>query len=299
MDRFLAMKIFVRVIQFGSFTAVAAEMGMTQSSVSKKISALEKHLKTKLIVRNSRNMLLTEAGSSYFSHCTKILCDLDKAETQVSSFTSNPIGNLKISIPDTFGRLYIVPFLPDFNRRYPDINLDVSLLSRRVDLVREGVDVAIRIGILEDSNLIARKIGSSPRLMVASPDYLEMYGAPENIQDLQQHNCLSFNKIEGGNFWHFNYQGNVLSTKINGSIKSSSNDVIIECTLAGLGVAILPKWLVHEALEQRALVSVMQDYLPTELPIHAIYPQNKFVPTKVSCFIEYFQKAFLQTPVIS
>ena len=299
MDRFLSMKIFVRVVQLGSFTAVAIEMEMTQSSVSKRVAALETGLGTKLIIRNCRKTLLTEVGSNYFSHCISILNELDKAEAQVKEYTSKPMGNLRMSLPDTFGRLYIVPFLPDFKKKYPDIHLDVSLLSRRVDLVSEGIDVAIRIGKLEDSNLIARKIGSCPRVMVASPGYLKVNGIPKNADDLLRHHCLMFTKRGGFNHWHFIYQGKELTTQINGTMKSSSGDVIRECALGDMGIAVLPRWLVHEALKQGKLIAIMEDYLPMEFPIHAVYPQNHFVPVKVRCFIKHYQDVFSQNPIIS
>ncbi len=299
MDRFLSMKIFVRIVQLGSFTAVAADMEMTQSSVSKKMAALETGLGSKLIVRNCRKVQLTEVGSNYFNHCLSILNDLDKAEAQVKEYSLKPMGNLRMSLPDTFGRLYIAPYLPDFKKKYPNIHLDVSLVGHRVDLVGEGVDVAIRIGKLADSNLVARKIGSCPRVIVASPTYLKANGTPETADDLGQHQCLLFNKQGSFNQWHFIHKGKEVSVAINGSMKSSSGDVIRECVLGDLGIAVLPKWLVHEELQQGSLVAIMQDYQPQDFPIHAVYPHNHFLPLKVRCFINYYKEVFAQNIILT
>ncbi|WDE11311.1 LysR family transcriptional regulator [Thalassomonas haliotis] len=298
MDRFLSMKVFVRIVQLSSFTAVAADMEMTQSSVSKRMAALEASLGTKLIVRNCRKILLTEAGSQYYSDCLSILKELDSAEAQVKEYSLQPRGNLRVSLPDSFGRLYIVPFLPDFKKKYPDIHLDISLIGHKVDMISEGLDVAIRIGKLEDSNLIARKIAACQRVIVASPGYLKTWGIPEKVEDLQYHQCLLFSKRKGFNHWHFTHRGKEVTAAINGVMKSSSGDVIRECALGDLGVAVLPKWLVHKELAQGRLVAIMADYQPLEFPIHAIYPQNHFVPLKVRCFIEHYQQILSQKAII-
>jgi len=292
------MKIFVRIVQLRSFTAVAEDMEMTQSSVSKRMAALETSLGTKLIVRNCRKILLTEAGSQYYTDCLSILKELDTAEAQVKEFNLKPRGNLKVSLPDSFGRLYIVPFLPDFKKKYPDIHLDVSLVGHKPDMIGEGVDVAIRIGRLEDSNLIARKIAACRRVIVASPGYLKAWGIPEKAEELQHHQCLLFSKRKGFNHWRFTYKGKEITAAINGVMKSSSGDVIRECALGDLGIAVLPKWLVHNELEQGSLVAIMTDYQPLEFPIHAIYPQSHFVPQKVRCFIEHYQQILSQKSII-
>ncbi|WDE05943.1 LysR family transcriptional regulator [Thalassomonas viridans] len=298
MDRFLSMKIFVRIVQLGSFTAVAADMEMTQSSVSKRMAALEAGLGCKLIVRNSRKILLTEAGSQYYNHCLSILKEMDTAEAQVREYSLRPTGYLRVSLPDTFGRVLIVPFLPDFKKKYPDIQLDVSLMGHKVDMITEGIDIAVRIGNLEDSNLIARKIAACQRVIVASPGYLKLHGMPKSVEDLQHHQCLSFTKRKGFNLWHFMHQGKEVAATVNGVMKSSSGDVILECALGDLGIAVLPKWLVYKELEQGSLVTIMEEYQPLEYPVHALYPQNHFVPLKVRCFIEYYQQIFSQKSVL-
>ena len=169
MDQLTSMRLFVRVVQTGSFTGVARESGFSQSSVSKHLAALEASLGTRLLSRTSRKLALTEVGSDYYERCLHILADVDEAQSAATSMVSIPNGTLRVSVPVSFGQRHIVPHMPEFMRRYPDIKLNLMLIDRNVDLVADGIDVAIRIGALEDSALIARRLGDSPRLVVASP----------------------------------------------------------------------------------------------------------------------------------
>ncbi|WP_299495290.1 LysR family transcriptional regulator [uncultured Shewanella sp.] len=299
MDRFLSMKVFVRIIQLGSFTAVASEMNMTQSSISKRIAALEESLETKLIIRNSRKILLADVASNYYKQCIRILNELEIAENEIKENTLMPTGNLRMSLPDTFGRVFITPHLIEFKKKYPMINLDIDLLGRRVDLVNEGIDVAIRIGHLADSNLIARKIGSCERVLVASPQYLESHGTPQTLDDLKMHNCLCFTQRGEFNHWNFIYKKNKASITIHGSIKSSSGDVLKQSVVAGLGIAVLPQWLIDEDIQAGKLIPLLPEYSPVAFPIHAVYPQNHFVPLKVKCFIKHYNDIFFNNPIIN
>ncbi|WP_298773487.1 LysR family transcriptional regulator [uncultured Shewanella sp.] len=299
MDRFLSMKIFVRIIQLGSFTAVASELNMTQSSISKKIAALEKNLGTKLIIRNSRQILLADVASHYYKHCIRILNELELAENEIKENTLMPTGNLRMSLPDTFGRLFITPHLIEFKKKYPKINLDIDLLGRRIDLINEGVDVAIRIGHLADSNLIARKIGSCGRLLVSSPKYLSSHGYPQTLDDLKSHNCLCFTQRGEFNHWNFIHNSKEICFPLKGTVKSSSADVLKQCVLAGLGVAVLPQWLIEDEIASGKLVTLLPDFTPVAFPIHAIYPQNNFVPLKVKCFIKHYIDIFSNNPIIN
>ena len=298
MDRLTAMKIFVRIIQLGSFTAVAVEMGMTQSSISKKMSALETQLGATLLTRSNRQVLLTEIGTNYYEHCLSILNQVEEAEAQTKDYTLKPKGSLRINVPVAFGRIHVVPYLPKFMKTYPDIRLEVSSLDRKIDLLGDGFDLVIRIGILADSNLVARKIGSCPRVIVASPEYLKEHGSPAGIQELKDHNCLVYTDLATVNIWHFWYQGKELSIQVKGSMKSNCSDAILECVLAGIGIAVMPNWLIQPHLDSGNLVPIMADFVPTEFPINAVYPQNNYIPLKVRCFVNYMKEAYLQNPVL-
>ncbi|NRB41685.1 MAG: LysR family transcriptional regulator [Pseudomonadales bacterium] len=293
------MKIFVRIIQLGSFTAVAADMGMTQSAISKKIAALESSLGATLLTRSNRQVLLTEVGTNYYEHCVAILNALDEAEAQTKDYQLTPKGNLKINVPVAFGRLHISPYLPQFMQTYPDIRLELTSLDRKVDVIGEGFDLVIRIGHLADSSLVARKLGQSPRVMVASPAYLASHEKLSNLDELKQHNCLIYSNLATVNIWHFRHQGKEKSVQVKGTMQSNSSDAIRECVLAGLGIAVLPNWLIQADLDAGSLVTIMPDHVATEFPINAVYPQNPYIPLKVRCFVNFMKDVYSHNPVMN
>lgn len=299
MDRFTSMKIFTRIIQLGSFTAVASEMGMNQSTVSKKVAALEDSLGATLLTRTNRKVILTEVGTNYYEHCLSILSELEEAEAQTKDYTLKPKGNLRINVPVAFGRIHVLPYIPDFMISYPDISLELSCLDRKVDLVSDGFDLVIRIGHLDDSSLIARKLGNSPRVIVSTPYYLNKYGKPENLNDLKQHNCLVYNLLATVNIWHFINKGKEVSLQVSGSMQSNSSDAILECVRSGLGIAVMPNWLIQPLLDNGELVTIMDDYVPTEFPINALYPHNHYIPLKVRCFVNYLKEQFSNMPIFT
>jgi len=201
MDLLTSMKVFRRVAEAGSFSAVARESHMSQPTVSKLVAALEAHLETKLFSRSTRLLKLTESGNDYYDYCTRILDDIAEAELSVRRGQTFPTGTLRISATATFGRLFILPFLWDFLSEYPDLSVDMILEDRYVDLVKEGVDMAVRVGPLADSSMIAQKIGESERVIVASPDYLDARGEPDTITDLADHDCLLYSLQNAPREW--------------------------------------------------------------------------------------------------
>jgi len=204
MDVMHSMAVFKRVVEAESFSAVARETNMSQSTVSKHIASLEERLDTKLLNRSTRSLKLTEAGKEYYHHCIRILNDFQEAEASVGKGKIDPTGTLRISTSAAFGRTCILPYLSEFLSTYPDINIDLIFNDNYIDLVKEGIDLAIRIGPLEDSSLIARKIGSSPRLVVASPEYLVNHGRPKKPVDLIKHDCLFYTLQKSPDHWYFN-----------------------------------------------------------------------------------------------
>lgn len=288
MDVMSSMAIFRRVVETKNFSAVARENNMSQSTVSKHIAALEERLGTKLLNRSTRSLKLTEAGKEYYHHCIRILNDFQEAEASVGKGKIKPTGTLRITTSASFGRTYVMPYLGEFLASYPEINVDLVFNDDYVDLVKEGVDLAIRIGPLADSTLIARKIGSSPRVVVANPEYLVANGRPKKPADLMQHNCLLYSLHKSPDIWYFHsIQEGEEAVRVSGRLKASSPDAICDAALNGLGIAVLCEWYVKKYLEQGKLISVMKDYKPATYDIHAVFPERKFVPQKVKRMIEF------------
>jgi LysR family transcriptional regulator for bpeEF and oprC len=295
MDVMHSMAVFRRVVEAESFSAVARETNMSQSTVSKHIASLEERLDTKLLNRSTRSLKLTEAGKEYYHHCIRILNDFQEAEASVGKGKIDPTGTLRISTSAAFGRTCILPYLSEFLSAYPDINIDLIFNDNYIDLVKEGIDLAIRIGPLEDSSLIARKIGSSPRVVVASPEYLVNHGRPKKPVDLIKHDCLFYTLQKSPDLWYFNStQEGDESIRVNSRLKASSPDAICDATLEGLGISILGEWYVRKHIREGKLKVILPDYKPTTYDIHAVYPERRFVPQKVKRMIEFLIEKIAQ-----
>ena len=293
MDVMQSMEVFRRVVEAESFSAVARETNMSQSTVSKHIAALEERLDTKLLNRSTRSLNLTEAGSEYYHYCVRILNDFSEAEASVGKGKIKPTGTLRLATSAAFGRRFIMPLLNDFLEKYPDITVDLLFNDHYVDLVKEGIDLAIRVGPLADSTLIARKLGISPRVVVASPDYLVKHGRPRKPADLLNHNCLLYSQQKSPDLWFFHsVQSGDESVRVPGRLKASSPDAIADAALAGLGIAVMCDWYVQEYLHQGKLKAILQDYKPTAHEVHAVYPERRFVPQKVKRIIACLKEAF-------
>lgn len=289
MDLITSMSIFKRVVETGSFSAVARETGLSQPTVSKHVAELENRLGTKLLNRSTRQLSLTEAGKEYYDRCSELLSDLEELESSVGQSRSEPTGTLRVNIPVTFGRMYLLPILWEFMSQYPDLKIDLVMDDGYVDLVKDGVDLAIRVGPLPDSSLIARKIGDSPRVTVASPDYLAEHGEPKTLTDLEDHSCIVYTFLTTRNEWHFNGASGEEKLRVHGDFSASSPDAIREAVVAGVGIAVTPLWLVHDALTQGKVKEILTDYDPTPLEIHAVYPDRRFVPRRVGLFIDHLK----------
>lgn len=282
------MAVFRRVVEAKNFSAVARETNMSQSTVSKHIAALEERLGTKLLNRSTRSLKLTEAGKEYYQHCIRILNDFQEAEASVGKGKIKPTGSLRLSTSASFGRTFILPYLNNFLETYPEINIDLLFDDDYIDLVKTGIDLAIRIGPLADSTLIAKKIGSSPRITVASPDYLVKHGRPKKPADLTKHNCLFHSLEKSPDLWYYNStQEGDESIRVNGRFKASSPDAICDATIAGLGISILPIWYAQQYIKKGKLKTILENYKPTSHDIHAIYPERRFVSPKVKRMIEF------------
>ncbi len=288
MDRIGAMRIFVRVVSSGSFSAVARELNTTQPTISKNISRLEKDLGVKLLRRTSREQELTEAGAVYFQRCQKILDDIDETEALVRHQTVTPQGVLRMTAPVDFSNSILAPLLKNFLLSFPDIKIDLILDNREIDLVSEGVDVAIRVGVLSDSSLFAKHAVDSHYCIVASPSYLKQFGTPQNAKELKQHNCISYSLHHD---WAFVMGNANIGITTESSLRCNSGNMILESALIGMGLAALPYWLVYKHLEKGTLQQVMGDLSVVKFPISMVYLDKKYLPLKVQCFNEFFINA--------
>jgi len=292
MDTLLAMSVFRRVVESGSFSAVASETNLTQPTVSKHVAALEQKLGSKLLKRSSRQLRLTESGKEYYQRCVQILDAISEAEAHVRHEQTQITGTLRLSTPIAYGRLQVIPHMRKFLAQHPGLKLDLILDDRTIDLVKEGVDLAVRMGPLSESSLIATKIGDCPRIAVASPDYLADHGEPKTLSDLEAHDCLVFALHPAGNVWTFNGKEGIEKIQVSGRFSANNPDAIREAVLSGLGIAIIPLWMVADYIDRGYLKAVLKDYKPMPMAVHAVYPERKLVPQKVKRLIEHLRSHF-------
>ncbi|AYO22003.1 Bacterial regulatory helix-turn-helix, lysR family protein [Vibrio owensii] len=290
MDQLSAMRAFVRVVQTGSFSATGREMNTSQTTISKKVAALEKKIGVKLLARSSRDHALTPAGAKYYQTCVDILGELDEAEAEARSEVASPQGTIRISAPVAFGRILLAPIMAEFFQRYPDIKVDLQLSDQHTDLISDGIDVAIRAKQLEDSTLIARHLFDNPMLVLAAPNYLQQHGEPKTPEDLKQHNCLVYSRMKDINVWSFTKQNQKHAVAVNGNFQSDNGDVLLEVALTGMGIVTLPIWMVEHHLKEGRLTQLMSDYTGQNLPFNAVYLQSRYTPLKVRCLIDYLKE---------
>ena len=299
MDRLDAMRLFVRVVETGSFSAVAREANIGQPAVSKQIAALEEHLRARLLHRTSRTLSLTEAGQIYYEAAVRLLSDLDDTEQAVGRGQTQPSGLLRVALSAGFGRLVVAPLLPSFHARYPDIVTDLIVSDRYVDLVEDGIDLAIRLGELDDSSVIARRIGVSPRVTVATPGYLERTGAPATPHDLDRHACVAFTFQRRPQDWVFLGPGDPIRHAPKGPVRANDAENIRAAVLAGVGLAQAPRWLFYAELLSGEVREVLSDYPAERPPIHAVFPSGRKPASRVRVFIDHLAGAFGGNPCLN
>jgi DNA-binding transcriptional LysR family regulator len=295
-DKLNAMAVFVRVVERGSFSAVARELQTSQPTISKVLRALETDLGGKLISRSTRQLSLTDEGQRYYSECRQILAAVDAAEHSFQSGRESIAGNLRIGSSVSFGRLQIAPRLPDFLKKHPHVHIDLQLSDQNQDLVSEGLDVSFRIGELNDSGMIARNIGTTHRVTVAAPDYLKQFRTPQTPEDLTEHNCLQFNLLNSHNLWVYEKAAERHEVRIKGNAQSNNSEAIREMVLGGLGISLSPVWLFSEDLKAGRVTAVLNDYTAQSLPIHAVSPANRRQSARVKAFVDYMSQALQAAP---
>lgn len=299
MDRLDCIQSFVRVVETGSFSAVARERNTTQPTISKKIAALEDYLDVQLLTRSTRKLLLTQDGERFFEHCQVVLDAAAAAEASVGQ-RHKPAGNLRVSCPVAFGQHQVMPYVKGFLERYPDIKLDLTLSDRFVDFVEDGTDLAIRIGQVNDPALIAHRIGITRRVTVAATSYFSDRPEPQTPAELVDHNCIVYTRLATGNEWHFQHPtAGTTQVRVKGNLQIDNSTAIKEAVLSGLGIAVSAVWLFGDLIQSEHLQVILKDYQPVPLPIHAVYRRGRFVSAKVRCFIEYLAHEFKLNPWVS
>ncbi len=295
MDSVAGMRILMRVVESGSFSAAARRLGVAPSSVSRQISELEEDLGARLFARTTRNLNLTEAGQLYYERATSIINDVDEAKLALSQLGS-PSGILRITVPSGIGRELVASAVPAFLDKYPAIKIVLSMTDQMLDIVDAGIDVAIRVGRLQDSSFKARKIGESKRVVCASPEYLKKAGIPRTPADLERHNCVTWRDHPGHNTWAFRGPDGVSKVQVSGSFFAKSADALVAATVAGLGLSLLPDWNMGIELRQQQLCAVLTDYeaSPAASPIYAVHAHQRHVPPKIRVFIDFLIETFVK-----
>jgi len=293
MDRLLAMEMFVRVVETGSFSKAAREFNTTQPTVTKQIAATEARLKVRLLNRNTRGVSLTEPGALYYEKCKTIVRDAEEADSVVQLRQNQAQGLLRVGTSVAFGRRVVVPLALEYMRRHPQVQLDLSFEDRYVDLIAQGVDVAIRMGKLADSSLGARYLGANPWVMVAAPGYLKKHGTPKRAQDLSAHVALIYSSVVGDEFWRMHTpKGEPVTVPVSGRFRSNNLSAVLAAARDGLGIALMPRYVASESMAAGKVVAVLGDHSLPEQEIHAVFPSPKLVPGKVSGFVAFLQGRF-------
>lgn len=302
MDKLQAMKTFVRVVEAGSFSAVAKESNTTQSAVSKQVAALERELEATLLTRTTRSLALTEEGERYFEQARRLVAEIAEAETALKSGEQQLKGWLRVAASVGFGRLKLMPLVQAFLARHPEVKIDLRLNDGFIDLVERGIDIAVRIGTLADSSLIGRRIGVSRRELVAHRDYLRSLPkgikAPRLPEDLRQHNCIVYTETSMRNAWRLRAgagatdpQGAERIVKVEGNLQTDSSEVIRASVLAGMGIGYAPTWLFETEITSGEVLRVLPDWSEAS-PIQLVIPQQRRHSAKVRAFVEHVAKAF-------
>ena len=288
MDRVSAVELFVRVVETGSFSKAAAELKITQPTATKAVAATEQRLGVRLLHRSSRGVTPTEAGGHFYAKCKLIQAAIDDAESAALQRHGSVGGQLRISTSVAFGRRVLVPLVLAYMQQHPDVRVDIGFDDRYVDLVEQGIDVALRMGQMADSTLGARYLGSNPWLMVASRDYLAQFGTPSRPEDLSGHRCIVYSSVQGDDRWRLTPPGGQLvSVPVGGPLRSNNLSTALAAASAGMGLAILPCYVAREALECGIVTPVMSDHALPAQDMHAVFPSPRLLPFKVTAFIEY------------
>ncbi|MEI6559749.1 MAG: LysR family transcriptional regulator [Rhodospirillaceae bacterium] len=297
MDRHAAMIAFVRVAETRSFSEAARRLRTSKSVISRQVAALETDLGVRLFHRTTRSLTLTEAGQGYCEKVGRILADIEEANLSVTRLQAAPRGRLRVNAPMSFGFRHLAPALPEFLKRYPEVEIDITMNDRFVDLVEEGFDVAVRIGRLTDSSLVARKLAPMRRVICASPAYLETFGVPQSPDDLAGRECLCYSNMALSDEWSFTRpDGRPWPVEVRGRLRANNGDALRVAALQGLGLANLPTFIVGPDLQDGTLLGVLADYITHDTAVHAVYPHSRHLSPKVRAFVDFLAGRFGPRP---
>ncbi len=292
MDQFKQISTFAEVAARGSLSAAARAEGVAPAMISRRLDALEERLGVKLLQRTTRKIALTNEGSSFLEDCQRILSELEEAESSVAERNASASGVLTISAPAGFGRQHVAPLIPDFLQQHQQLKLTLSLNDRVVDLIGEGVDVAIRIAALSDSSLIGVKLADNKRVVVAAPSYLQRHGVPKTLDELSNHNCLAFSADGSQRGWTFRQSGKNVTIKVDGNMVCNDGEVLHDWAISGRGLAWRSMWEVGAEIESGKLVSVLDEYTAPGNDIYAIFAQRRHLPLRIRAFVDYLRQAY-------
>jgi DNA-binding transcriptional LysR family regulator len=295
-DRLTGMRVFATVAERASFAAAAEVLGLSRTMISKHVAALEDRLGARLLNRTTRRISLTEAGAGYLERVTEILQLVDEAEGAVSATAGEPRGLLRVNAPMSFSIHHLAPCLAEFRAAHPKVDVELTLNDRVVDLIDEGVDVAIRIGKLKDSSLIARRLATARLALCAAPSYLARRGEPKDPAELAQHDCLQYSYASDRDVWQFDGPDGRLEVRVRGPLTSNNGDALMNAAIAGLGIVRQPTFIVGEALRDGRLVRILPGYTLPVIGIHAVLPGSRHVSAKTRSFVEFLVRRFAGEP---
>ena len=296
MKNLLGMAVFARVAEAKRFTEAARRLGMSKSMVSKEVTKLEKSLGARLLNRTTRGLSLTEIGAAFYEHCARVIQEAEEAELLVGRLHGQPRGVLKLTTPVAFGTLHIAPALPEFLAQYPDVRIDLTISDRFFDLAEEGYDLAIRIARELPPNVVARHLAPINRVVCATSSYFDKHGVPETPSDLSQHNCLIYTHANPDSVWRFRAEGGQVDVPVRGNLTLNDDEALWQTVLGGLGISLLPTFIVGKDLQAGRLQAVLAQYVPSERNLHALYLPNRHLAAKVRVFIDFLVARFAAPP---
>ncbi|TNE61464.1 MAG: LysR family transcriptional regulator [Alphaproteobacteria bacterium] len=288
-----AIKTFCRAIETGNLTAAARGLHITKSVASRRIQALEDELGARLLARNTKGVTATDAGAAFYERCLRILDDLEDARQSVKCASDNLVGTLRFTAPRSFTDKRLGRPLTEFMKRHPDLAMDMNLTDEKVDIIGGGYDLGLRItSQLDDTSLIARKVTSIHSHLIASPQYLAERGTPRAPEDLKGHSCILYSNLPSNNQWRFLMGGETVSVRVDGAISTNSGDMQLDAARAGLGIAALPRFYLHEAVQKGEVVTVLEDFSRADVHLYALYPEKRLLPLKVRAFVDFLVEWF-------
>jgi DNA-binding transcriptional LysR family regulator len=293
MDQLTAMRVFRSVAELGSFAGASRQLNLSPAAISKNITELEGHLGVRLLNRTTRRVSRTEAGSQYYEHVVRILSEMEEAEASLGSMQCVPRGLLRVTAPLTLTLKLLSPAVPGFLEHFPHLSLDLRLDDRRINVVEEGFDVAIRVsGHLDDSSLIARKLFNLQYVVCCAPSYIDRFGVPATPDDLQRHNCVQFTLSDRVDEWEFRSGDRTVRVAIAGRYRVTSSLAVCDALLAGFGLSLVPRIYVADHISRGELATVLEDWSATETSVYALYPSKKHMSAKVNAFLNFITEQF-------